>query len=133
MMSTYDDAEIPCIEIKTGWLAEEVASIEEAEDAFAYLMSAVAEIEYRIDLYTEEGRTQDVSRAKRALKYKRAALQIVNHRAAALKELRKRDDEKQFDSALLAIIRAEVTSGQMSQWAERAQAMLRIEATRGSS
>lgn len=43
------DIEIPVIEITEGWAAAAVQTRKECDDAFAYLMSACAQIEFQID------------------------------------------------------------------------------------
>lgn len=79
-----DDIEIPVIEITSGWPAKDVSTQKECDEAFAYLMSAVAQIEFHIDMeLIKQKPNQDrewLARANCALKYKRAALQIVNQR-----------------------------------------------------
>lgn len=77
-----DDIEIPIIEISPGWAADSINTDEDFNDAFAYLMSAVAQIEYQIDMEDSKPlANQDrvwLARAKCALKYKKAALGIAN-------------------------------------------------------
>jgi hypothetical protein len=45
-----DDVAIPEIEIAEGWKANSIATREDAEKAFDYLMAAVAQIEYQLDM-----------------------------------------------------------------------------------
>ena len=75
-----DEIEIPIIEIAPGWAAEDVKTDDDYDDAYAYLMAAVAEIEFQIEMNTLRGNEADpewAARARRALKYKRAALSII--------------------------------------------------------
>ncbi len=44
------DIEIPDIEIDAGWPVSDIKTIEDCDDAFAFLMSAVASIEYALTL-----------------------------------------------------------------------------------
>lgn len=82
------DITIPVIEIAEGWAAEDCKTISDCDDAYAYLMAAIASIEFQVDLEmllpVSEQRGQWIAKAKCALKYKRAALQIVTHRRAAI-------------------------------------------------
>jgi hypothetical protein len=44
-----DDIIIPDIEIAPDWPVSDIATIEDCDDAFAYLSAAVANIEYQIE------------------------------------------------------------------------------------
>lgn len=115
-----DDVEIPVIEITDGWSAESCTTKEQCDDAFAYLMSACAGIEYQIDMeFTKPKEQQDapwLAKAKCALKYKKAALQIVQNRKALISETEKRVWQERQDRHLLTYIRSVVPDHQFLEW-----------------
>lgn len=117
-----DGIDIPVIEITDGWAADSVQSEAECNDAFAYLMSACAGIEFQIDMEFSKPKAlwDDVwlARAKCALKYKKAALQIVQQRRSAITDAEKRERQKQMDVRLLQHIRASVTNSQFMAWVQ---------------
>ena len=82
------DITIPVIEIAEGWAAEDCKTISDCDDAYAYLMAAIASIELQVELELllpfPEQRGQWIAKARCALKYKRAALQIVANRRSAI-------------------------------------------------
>jgi hypothetical protein len=115
-----DDIEIPIIEIGPGWAAESVKTDQDCDDAFAYLMSAVAQIEYQLDmedakLLAHQNR-EWLARAKCALKYKKAALQIVNQRRSRINENGKRAWQDSRDRRLLEYIRKIVPDTAFIEW-----------------
>jgi hypothetical protein len=115
-----EDIEIPVIEITEGWAAEDCKTLDQCDDAFAYLMSAVAGIEFQIDMEATKPETsQDkawLARAKCALKFKRAALQIVNQRRAVINAEASRAFQSRRDSKLLQHIRSIVPDHQFMDW-----------------
>jgi hypothetical protein len=120
MSQHLDELDIPVIEIRDGWAAEEVSSEQECLNAYAYLMSAVAEIEYQIDCYDlgQPFFTDPlwIARARRALKYKRAALQIVNTRKGQMARAHREKREREGNAMLLNHIRDKVSDEQFLQW-----------------
>lgn len=102
------ETEIPVIEIDKGWPAEDVQTVEDCDDAFAFLMAAVAKIEMDIDLHDLNPSRAErgwKARASYALKMKRAALQIVqNRRGRILAEL-KSAKQASIDRRMLNFIR----------------------------
>lgn len=101
-----EDIEIPDIEIEEGWLARDVATIEDCDDAFAILTAACASIEMQIDL---EGfkplqlqRGEWVARAKAALRFKKGALSIVQVKRSAINERLRRERLDTEERRLLA-------------------------------
>jgi hypothetical protein len=114
------DVEIPVIEISEGWSAASVQTMDECNNAFSYLMSAVAQIEFQIDTeLTKPKNFQDVywlARAKCALKYKKAALQIVQQRRGVIAEADKRMWQERRDACLLEHIRSVTPDRQFLEW-----------------
>jgi len=85
-----DDIDIPDIEITEGWLARDVATIEDCDDAFALLTAACASIECQIDMEAFKPLAQQrgdwVAKAKAAFRFKKGALAIVQHKRSAINE-----------------------------------------------
>lgn len=115
-----DDIEIPVIEITAGWAAEDCKTIEQCNDAFAYLMAAVAGIEFQIDMELIKPKpAQDrvwLARASCALKYKRAALQIVNQKRGIINQDADRAFKERRDGKLLAYVRSVTPEHQFLEW-----------------
>ncbi|WP_299949114.1 hypothetical protein [uncultured Ruegeria sp.] len=91
-----DDIEIPIIEINDGWTVDDVITENDCDDAFALLTSIVAAIEERMDILDAQGEKQSIQyiKAKAALRYKRAALNIVNIKRGRLKRQQKLDEQE---------------------------------------
>lgn len=75
-----DYIDVPVLEIKDGWTVDDLNTLEDCEDAFIVLTALIVAIEARIDdLDAGNGIQKDeLKRAKGALKFKKAALQIVS-------------------------------------------------------
>ena len=100
------DIEVPRIYISEGWYADELETIDDCEDAFAYLMSAVAEIEYQLEIVGRDRAREN--RLRRVLKYRRAALQIVNNRRGRITKKEKDAQQKAADRVLLDVLRENI-------------------------
>jgi hypothetical protein len=115
-----DDIEIPIIEITEGWTAESVKTRKDCDDAFSFLMSACAGIEYQIDMETSKPKTHWdnpwLAKARCALKYKKAALQIVNQRRSIINTADDRAWKDSRDRKLLEYIRGVVPDRQFIEW-----------------
>lgn len=114
-----DEIIIPDIEIQDGWPVSEIATIEDCDDAYALLMAAVAEIEYELELkdlgVCKFADPTWPARARRAMKYKRAALQIVGYKRGQIMEARRRDLQMTRDQALLEHVKASLPAHQFHQ------------------
>jgi hypothetical protein len=115
-----DDIIVPDIEIAEGWAVSEIETPEDCDDAFSYLMAAVAEIEYRLEM-KDLGVvvSQDPTwppRARRALKYKKAALQLVGHKRGRIERASRQADQSAQDRRLIEHIRASVSPLQFRTW-----------------
>lgn len=114
------DIEIPVIEITEGWAAEDCKTIDQCNDAFAYLMAAVASIEFQIDMENLKPKGEQnrewIARATCALKYKRAALQIVGQRRGVIDREMRRSKQDTRDRQLLEYIRRVVPDKQFLEW-----------------
>lgn len=104
-----DEIVIPNIEITEGWLARDVSTLAECEEAHDYLVGAIAGIECQIEAEgfrpLAEQRGLWIAKAKSALRFKKAALNIVLQQRSQLLERRRED-------ALLAFIRASMPADQ---------------------
>ena len=82
------DIEIPDIEIDKGWPVSDVQTINDCDDAFALLMSAVAKIEFDIEVETLKPKNQQdglwLAKARCALKYNKGLELISQFRALQL-------------------------------------------------
>jgi hypothetical protein len=115
------DIIIPDIDIDKGWPASSVKTIEDCDDAYAFLMSAIAQIEFQIDEAALPNSGADprwVNKAKCALKYKRAALNIVNLRRGRIEREQRAAKQVSRDRALLDHIRANTDAAQFKAWVQ---------------
>lgn len=111
---------IPEIEITYGWAVSEIETLEDCDDAFAHLMAAVAEIEYQLE---QHGLGIVISadptwpaRARRALKYKRAALTLVQSKRGELNTVARFNAQAARDRALLDYIKSVTEPQQFHAW-----------------
>lgn len=103
-----DDIIIPDIEIDKGWPVSDISTIDDCDDAYAYLMAAIASIEFDIELDANKIINKGplwAARARCALKYKRAALNIVNTKRGRISDDIKATRQATRDMRLLAHIR----------------------------
>lgn len=114
-----DDVEIVDIEIAEGWVARDIKTTEECDDAFAYLTAAIASIEYQIEAEGFKPLSQQrgdwVARAKSALRFKKGALAIVNHRRGAINEAIRIARQDEEDKRFLVFIKGALPP---AQWVE---------------
>lgn len=126
-----DDIIIPDVEISAGWPVSKCKTREDFDDAFAYLMAASAEIEYHLELYDNglfrKGEPEWAANARRALKYKKAALQIINQKRSHLSEQRRRELIQHRNQVLLDHIRECVTKKQFETWLKASGALDPVE------
>lgn len=107
-----NDVSIPVIEIVPGWAADDVSSVEECEDAHVKCMALCAEIEFQIDMFEVKRAVERdygwLARAKRALKYKKLAAQIVNNSRSRLQKEAKQAAQDSADRRLLEQLKKRV-------------------------
>lgn len=120
-----EDIDIPVIEIAAGWRAEDCSTIDECNDAFAYLTGAVAAIEQRIE--EKQIAEKPIGRLKAALRYKKAALQIVNLKRSQIAEEKKRLDLQKLERVFQDVVASEVPTDQYKLWMNKAKALIRVE------
>ena len=119
-----NEAIIPIIDISDGWSIDDIETEEDCDEAYAYLMAAVAEIEYQLDMEQTkpiaEQRWPWKNGAKRALKYKRAALQLVGFKRGQINEARKWELQNSKDRKLLEFIRSVTDDKEFLEWVRAA-------------
>lgn len=114
-----NDVSIPVIEIVPGWAADDVHSVEECEDAHVKCMALCAEIEFQIDMFEAKPAIERdygwLARAKRALKYKKLAAQIVNNCRSRLQKEAKQAAHDSADRRLLDQLKRRVDPALFSE------------------
>jgi len=90
-----DDIIIPTIMITRGWPVDDVETEDDCDDAFAYLTGAVVAIEALMDELSmrDEEKTHGYIRLKAALRWKKAALNIVNSKRSKINRAKSREIE----------------------------------------
>ncbi len=114
------DIEIPDIEISEGWAVSEVETLDDCDDAFAYLSAAVAQIDYQIEMHLIRPLShQDAewaARARCALKYKKAALGIISNKRSMIMKRQKQEFQRERDRVLLDYIKSVTPVAQYMEW-----------------
>lgn len=126
-----EDIVIPDIEIDRGWPVSDIKTIEDCDDAFAFLTAAVAGIELQLDLHVlKPAAYQDhewAARARYALKFKKAALGIVTAKRSQIKNAEKQKFQREHDRRLIEYIRGRVDGATYTAWVA-ASGVMAIEA-----
>lgn len=101
------DIEIPIIQIADGWTVDDIQSLDDCDDAFAYLTGAICAIEDKIDAATEEGNdTGKPFRAlKRALRWKKAAMQVVQTKRGKITRVEKKSEHLKQEQSIQNLMR----------------------------
>lgn len=114
-----EDIEIPDIEITEGWVAREIATLDECDDAFAYLSAVCASIDFQMDMENLKPEPQRdgawLARARCALRYKKAALAIVQTRRNQIGRQERQAFQNQRDRVLLEHIKATLPAVQFAE------------------
>ncbi|MEM1088187.1 MAG: hypothetical protein AAGH90_10680 [Pseudomonadota bacterium] len=118
------DISIPVIEICEGWTVEDLLTEDDCDDAFAFLIATCAKIEGRLEALerADEKGTSEYIRAKSALRFKKAALQIVQTTRGRLNRARRAEDNQRADRVMLDFIRQRHPDA----FSEAVQAALRV-------
>jgi len=103
-----DEIEIPVIEIAAGWTVDELLTLDDIDDAHAYLIGATAAIEAKIEAAEERGTNTGLAyrRLRTALKWKRAALQVVQTKRGKLNRQARIAESETQNQRLLKTISA---------------------------
>lgn len=117
---TLPDLVIPEIMVADGWPVSAVQTVEQCDEAYAYLNAAVAEMEYQLELHDlgQSPYTDPVwpAACRRALKYKRTALRLVDSRRKLISERERKELLNSKDNRLLTLIKGSVRPTQWSAW-----------------
>lgn len=102
------DIEVPVVEIARGWTVDEIETLDDCDDAFAVLTGAICSIESQIEEAQETGqdRGEWFRRLKSALRWKKAALQIVQTKKGRITRAAKAEANKEENRRLLDILKA---------------------------
>jgi hypothetical protein len=107
-----DDVSIPVIEIVPGWAADSMTSLEDCEDAHIKCMALCAEIEFQIDMFDAKPQIERdyswLARAKRALKYKKLAAQIVSNCRGRIAKAERQAKQDTLERRLIDLLKAHV-------------------------
>ncbi|MEN8658304.1 MAG: hypothetical protein ABF313_09720 [Marivita sp.] len=103
-----DEIEVPIVEIVSGWTVDEIETQEDCDDAFCVLTKAIVGIELRISEMEECGQegSREHRMAKAALRWKKAALQIINRKYAQIGRREKEKQENGFDRLFVQYVKA---------------------------
>lgn len=107
------ERQIPNIEISKGWFINDIISHQDCEDAIQYLTFSINKMETALELEgyqpIEEQRTDWMSKTRKALRFKKAALTIITTRYQAL-------EADTVNRRLLHFIRQQVGHDQYAKW-----------------
>jgi len=103
-----DDIEIPCVELCDGWTVDDIITEEDCDDAFAYLTQAIATIENRIDELEVGGQrgTSVFARTKAALRWRKAAMQIVSIKRGRISRAEKLTRDATSERKIIEYVKA---------------------------
>lgn len=114
------DIEIPDIEIDKGWPVSDVQTIQDCDDAFAFLTAAIATIEYSISLENlrpaSSRRFDWIAKATCALKFKKAAMDIVSQKRGQINRKEHARVQTQRDRMIVDHIKTCVSEDQFRAW-----------------
>lgn len=105
-MIEQPDIEVPVVEIVKGWTVDEIETLDDCDDAFAVLTGAICNIESQIEEAQETGqdRGEWFRRLKMALRWKKAAIQIVQTKKGRITRAARAEAQNVRDRRLLSIL-----------------------------
>lgn len=103
-----DDIEIPIISICDGWDVDDIQTEDDCDDAFAVLTALVVSIEARMDDLEIAGNSVSVEykKAKTALRWKKAALTVVQTKRGKIRRAEKEAKQAERDASILRYFEA---------------------------
>lgn len=103
-----DEIEVPVISITQGWDVDDIETEDDCDDAFAVLTALVVSIEARMDDLAMAGNelSVDYKRAKSALRWKKAALSVVNTKRGEIRRQEKEAHDASQAEKIIAYFRA---------------------------
>lgn len=103
-----DDISVPIIEICNGWTVDEIYTEDDCDDAHAVLTALIVSIEARMDDLAIAGEELSVEykHAKKALRWKKAALSVVGTKRGKINRAKKEAEKRRVDSQLCSYFAA---------------------------
>ena len=107
-MSYADEIQVPIIAITGDWTVDEIETEDDCDDAFAILTALIVSIEARMDDLAMSGQELSVEhkRAKSALRWKKAALSVVNIKRGKILRRKKAEHDETQSQKLMNYFRA---------------------------
>ena len=103
-----DDIRVPIIEITAGWTVDEIETEDDCDDAFAVLTAIIVGIEAKLDTLEMENlaKSESFIKTKGALRWKRAALAVVNTKRGKIKRQMNEAFQKSNSERILKYVKA---------------------------
>jgi len=103
-----DYIHVPIIEITGGWTVDEIENENDCDDAFAVLTAIIVSIEAKMDTLEMERaeKSESYIKTKSALRWKKAALSVVNTKRGKFKRQRAEAIQKSNDERVLRYFKA---------------------------
>lgn len=107
-MSYEDEIHVPIISITGDWTVDEIETEDDCDDAFAILTALIVSIEARMDDLAMSGQelSVDHKRAKSALRWKKAALSVVNTKRGKIRRQEKEAHDESQSQKIMNYFRA---------------------------
>ena len=102
------DIQIPVIEIAAGWTVDELETLDDVDDAFAYLTGALCSIDARLESVKDGDASvppEQLRRLRSAKRWKQAALQIVQTKRGRLNREAKQAKNVRQDRQIIEFIK----------------------------
>ena len=102
------DIHVPIIEITEGWTVDEIQNEDDCDDAFAVLTAIIVSIEVKLETLEMDGfdKTYSYIKTKAALRWKKAALSVVNNKRGKFKRQRTEELQGSNDARVLMYLKA---------------------------
>lgn len=107
-MSYEDEIHVPIIAITGDWTVDDIETEDDCDDAFAILTALIVSIEARMDDLAMSGQelSVDHKRAKSALRWKKAALSVVNTKRGKIRRQEKEAHDESQSQKIMNYFRA---------------------------
>ena len=107
-MTDDDFISIPTIIITDDWTVDDIETEDDCDDAFAVLTAICVSIEAKMDDLAMQGKELSVEhkKAKAALRWKKAALQVVQSKRGKINRKFKQVEQATLDRRIIAYFRA---------------------------
>ena len=103
-----EDIYVPIIEITGGWTVDEIENEDDCDDAFAVLTAIIVSIEAKLETLEMEGleKSESYIKTKSALRWKKAALSVVNNKRGRFKRQINEAFQKSNDECVMRYFKA---------------------------